>query len=356
MKLIRQIETRILLVATLTGIAASTAACAAPPASEERGVSVAKLKAPRPMMRASASPASQELFGVSEWRIFRGKKDVVLTGYDEDGHAVKGVSVGFYAAENASDATLRARVLDGSAFAARHDYARGRTSLNKELPASTASFLKQALADVVVLRRAFAQTTTAAKASARTLGAGQQCGGDMMAIVSAALQCIQSTGGTNVDANAVAQCIAAAQSAASVGSACQGTGSIPFDPTQGGDPWGTGGGDPWGGGAGGDPYGGGAGGSDPWGGGAGGSDPWGGGAGGDPYGGGAGGSDPWGGGGGMPTGGWCNDPFGDGAACPSCSGGAGGGDIYSNPANGDVGGDMGGWGGGMGQDCFGAGY
>jgi hypothetical protein len=349
MKLIRQIETKVLLAATLTGIVVSSVACSAPTEVEQKGVTVAKLKAPRPMMKANASPASRKALGVNEWRIFRGTNDVVLTGYDEDGHAVKGLSVGFHAA--ASDATLRARVLDGSAFAARHDYARGRTSLNKTMPSATSGFLRQALSDIAALRSSFAKTTTSSKSKARTLGVGEQCGADMMSILTSALQCIQSSGGT--DQNAIAQCIAAAQSAAGVGSACQGTGTIPFDPTQGGavDPYGTGAGtgvdpnDPSGCACG-DPYGTGAGG-----------DPYGTGMGGDPSGSGMG--DPWGGG--APTGDWCNDPFGDGASCPSCSGGAGGdygGDIYTNPANGDVGGfgDYGSGAGDYGSDCFGDGY
>ncbi len=370
---VHALEKKALLLATLTLVAASSAACAAPSsAPEEKGVSKAKLLAPRPMMKATASPTSRSTLGVAEWRIFRGRNDVVLTGYDEDGQAVKGVSVGFHAASDTNEATLRARFLDGSMFAARHEYAQSRTLASAAMPAPTASFLQQALSDIAVLRRAVARTTQTGT-SPSTFGTTPQCGADMMSILSNALQCIQNGGGASANSTAVSQCIAAAQSASGVGTNCQVTGTTPFDPTQGFDPWGTG---AWG-----DPMGqsgtcgqpipngqGGAtpcGGADPWGGGGMGADPygqdgWGGGMGADPY-----GQGGWGGG--MPSGDWCSDPFGDGSACPSCGMGGGmggdpygqggwgggmGGDICTNPMNGDVGyqGDFGGGGG------FGAGW
>ena len=396
MKNTQLLSTKFILLATLTVAAASSAACTAQqPLPEEKGVSKAKLLAPRPMMKATASPASRAALGVHEWRIYRGRNDVVLTGYDEDGEPVKGVSVGFHASDT-DEATLRTRVLDGNMFAARHEYARGRTLMSAQIPAATSSFLRQALSDIAVLRKVVARTARDGAASPRNFGTSPQCGADMMAIVSSALQCVQNNGGS-ANANAIAQCVLAAQSAAGVGTACQATGTTPFDPTQGADPWGAGGMDPMGqagscgdpadpygqGGAGmpcggadpsdpygqgGDPYG------DPYGQGG---DPYG--QGGDPYGQGGNpygdpygqGGDPYGQGGmgdpygqggnpyegwgenGMPNGDWCSDPFGDGAACPSCGGTGGenggmGADIHANPMNGDVGyeGDFGGGGGG----------
>ena len=353
MKINRRIETPFLLIATLTIAAASSVACAPQPVPEEKGVSKAKLLAPRPMMKASASPASRDGLGVFEWRIYRGRNDVVLTGYDDDGKPVKGVSVGFHAASDTSEATLRTRVLDGSMFAARHEYTRSRTVESGRMPDATGSFLRQALSDIAVLRQSVARSAQSGATSGRTFGTTPQCGADMMAIISSALVCIQNGGGS-ANPGAVQQCIAAAQSASNTGAACQVTGTTPFDPTQGADPWGAGGwgdpmgqagacgqtADPWGQGGAGlpcggeDPYGQGGMGADPWGGG--GQDPYGQGGMGDPY-----GQDGWGGG--MPTGDWCSDPFGDGA-CASCGGAGGMGDIYANPMNGDVGyeGDFGG--------------
>ena len=363
MKTSKLFSTRFLLLATLTVAAASSAACAPQPAPEERGVTKAKLLAPRPMMKATASPSSQATLGVHEWRIYRGRHDVFLTGYDEDGKPVKGLSVGFHASADTSEATLRTRILDGSMFAARHDYAQGRTVARAQLSDDSASFVRQALADIAVLRHVVAQTTQNGATSKRSFGTTPQCGADMMAILSNALQCVQASGGA-ANPTAITQCLAAAQSAAGVGSACQVTGTTPFDPTQGADPWGSDpygqagqdgmGGDPYGQagdpyGQGGDPYGQGG---DPYGqGGNPGGDPYG--QGGDPYG--QSGNpygDPYGQGdpngdwgGGLPNGDWCNDPFGDGA-CPSCGGmdGMGNsngmgdwGDIGADPMNGDVG-------------------
>ena len=353
MKNTQLLSTKFILLATLTVAAASSAACTAQqPLPEEKGVSKAKLLAPRPMMKATASPASRAALGVHEWRIYRGRNDVVLTGYDEDGEPVKGVSVGFHASDT-DEATLRTRVLDGNMFAARHEYARGRTLMSAQIPAATSSFLRQALSDIAVLQKVVARTARDGAASPRNFGTSPQCGADMMAIVSNALQCIQNNGGS-ANANAIAQCVLAAQSAADVGTACQATGTTPFDPTQGADPWGAGGMDPMGqaGSCGdpADPYGqggagmpcGGADPSDPYGQGGDpyGQDPYG--QGGDPYGQGGNPDDGWGGNG-TPNGDWCSDPFGDGAACPSCGGGMGD-DIYANPMNGDVGyeGDVGG--------------
>jgi len=347
-------------------VAATATGCAAPTAPEQTGSKTEKLLAPKAVLEAHASAATRKAIGVVKWKVYRGKTDYVLTGYDAKGKPVKGVALAFLPGTSKTQSTpvLRGRVLDGSKFAARREYdARGKVSSNKTLATASRTFLQHAILDMGAAATSIYRKTHGGKvpragyfgegfpggpAAPATPpadpatpppppadptgggglpipfppddpfggmgypggdpmggGAGGACGMDMATILMSALQCLMSGGGANVG-----QCMQAAMAGASAGGTCGGAppggGAPPADPG-GGDPYG----DPAGGGAGGDPYG------DPAGGGA------------DPYGTGA------------------ASEAGDYGACMSCPAGGGYDDIGADPMNGDVyGGDMGGDGGG----------
>ena len=44
---------------------------------------------------SAASAETTAKYGITHWKIFRGKQSMVMTGYDAKGTAVKGVTVGF---------------------------------------------------------------------------------------------------------------------------------------------------------------------------------------------------------------------------------------------------------------------
>lgn len=222
MKLSRTFQHLPWIAGVFAACAIASAGCAAPSA-EPQGKTTAKLLAPRPIFKAKASPVSANAYGITEWRLYRGKRDVVMTGYDKNGKPVKGLSIGFHADGKSSAATLRARVLDGSWFAARHTYG-ARSSTNKSVSPATKRFLQIALADLQVVRASIAAKGTK---SNRTLG----CGGDLSGVILQAIQCVMSSGGLNPQA--LQQCIQAAASAAGSGATCTdpNSGQPPYDPT-----------------------------------------------------------------------------------------------------------------------------
>ncbi|MBX3192448.1 MAG: hypothetical protein KF819_35985 [Labilithrix sp.] len=345
------------IVFAALGLAAclTSAACAAPPI-EEKGSRTEKLLAPRAVFRANASPATAKAVGVTEWRIHRGKSDYVLTGYDRDGDAVKGVSLAFLGKTGKKKAALRGRVLDGTRFAMRHEY-QGATSKNGTMSKATKAFLDRAIADMGSLSQGLVTAyhdgsvptfgpgypgpgkggTTPAPVpppspfpsplpTDPTGGMGPACGADMTTAIMAALQCLMTSGGA--DPTALMACVQAAVAASSAGGTCP---SGPMTDPMGGDPYGE---DPYGpmGGPMGGPAGGPVGG--PMGGPAGGpTDPYG-----DPY-----GQDPYGPGGPV-------DQAGGMGTCMSCPPGGGFDDIGADPMNGDV------YGGPGDMGDFGAGY
>lgn len=95
--------------------------CSSAPA-EQVGQSSAKLLAPRAVYRLKASSTTRSQIGVAEWRMYMGKRRVVLTGYDASGHAVQGVSVGAAQATKTSRARLVMHTLDGSHASTSYDF------------------------------------------------------------------------------------------------------------------------------------------------------------------------------------------------------------------------------------------
>ncbi|MCW5837233.1 MAG: hypothetical protein KIS78_32865, partial [Labilithrix sp.] len=303
----------------LGAFVAGSVGCAPVAMPEEKGRTQQKQLAPRAMIATKASASTRSAFGISEWRLFRGKSSVYLTGYDGAGKAVKGVSVAFTGSKKG--ARLRGRIHDGTRYSAYYAYGAKSVSQSPALARGSEAFLKQALSDVGGLRRFVA----GASGARTTLDSG--CAGDLLAILLDAMQCLQAQGNTPAGQQL---CVNAAIAAQQAGQSCQGTGTI--DPTGGA---GSGGSDPFNPPF--DP-------NDPFGGfdpnnpsgnvdpnnPSGNVDP------NDPF----GGFDP-----NNPSGNFDpNDPFGD-QSCASCNGA--GGDIYGDPYNGDIGyyGDNDGWGG-----------
>ena len=212
-------------------IAASLAAitgCSAQPI-EATGSSNSKLLAPKAVYKALASDQTKQTLGISEWRVYRGKTDFILTGYDAAGKAVKGVSVQFGGKTSSSKPTVTARLLDGTRFAAHHEYG-GGSQASDLLKTSSKAFVARAINDMTSLKQQLSwgkKTTTTAPAAPAAPAAGAACSADMTATMASALQCLSGAGVTTGTPNqaAVLQCVQAALSAAATGTSCQNTGT-----------------------------------------------------------------------------------------------------------------------------------
>lgn len=213
---------RILLLGAFV-LAGTSAACGAPEpiAKEKRGTSQSTLSKPKASIRTAASQDTTDKYGITEWRMFRGKKDLFMTGYDADGEAVKGVSLAIGKSADDGEAEITTRVHDGSKFTA----ARNLTTQNltaTDLPAGTADFLKQVLGDLGGLDQLF--NGGGLDAAGVQLPAGAEgCGADITAILNQALSCTSDAGQAKA---AQAACVAAAKKAAESATACQNVGTV----------------------------------------------------------------------------------------------------------------------------------
>ena len=203
--------TRWLFVGALALFTAAGTGCSSPAPMEAKGTSTAKLMAPRAMIRTKSSAQTKAMFGITEWRIYRGKRDVFMTGYDASGKAVKGLSVGFLRGPDGGEPQLRTRIHDGTRTSGRHGLKTGRTRLNRVMSSSSDAFVTQALADAGKIRVLFRAKKTAQPAA--------QCGEDLANIVKRAIECVNK-GGTQ------AMCMAVAQAAASSTASCKNVGTV----------------------------------------------------------------------------------------------------------------------------------
>lgn len=208
---IARFGTRWLFVGALAVFTATGTGCSSPAPMEAKGATKSKLGAPRAMIRTKSSAQTKATFGITEWRIYRGRRDVFMTGYDANGKAVKGLSIGFLRGSNGGEPQLRTRIHDGTRTSGRHGFTTGRTGLNRAVSSSSDAFVTQALADAGKIRILF-RAKKAAQPSA-------QCGEDLASIVKRAIECVNK-GGTQ------AMCLAVAQAAASSTASCKNVGTV----------------------------------------------------------------------------------------------------------------------------------
>jgi hypothetical protein len=221
--------------------------CTAAPAYEPQRTSESKLLAPKALFKARASAVTKKETSVSEWRVFRGKDDFVLTGYDDDGEPVGGTAFRF--AKDGAKNLLEARILDGTSFKASYAFG-ASTSSASTAKTSTQKLFRRAAADMLGIRltlqdlgRGYRGNGAIANpnlglppgipAGVDPFGGvadpfgqlGQMgCGGDLVSMLMGALQCVGGAGGlTGAQSNPmqILQCALASQGAASTMGTCQ---------------------------------------------------------------------------------------------------------------------------------------
>ena len=130
---------------------AGVTACSAAPPAEGTNSTSSKNLAPQASIRSAASSKTTAAYGITTWKIFRGQSNMIMTGYNKKGAAVKGVSLGF--AKGGDGTAMVAKVNDGSKFQAVHSLAAGTNTANAKLTPASQAFVKQAASDATQINK-----------------------------------------------------------------------------------------------------------------------------------------------------------------------------------------------------------
>lgn len=209
------------VIATVITATVAITGCAAPEAPiERRGSSTSRLEKPKATLETPASAATKKQFGIDHWKIFRSNKDLFMTGYDENGKAVKGLTAGFGKSADDSESVVHTKINDGSSFTAVHGLTSNKTLANRAQSDDETEFMKAAFVDA-------SKTNLAFRAAAGD--SSSACGADLSAVLAQSLSCTQGKSKA-----AQAACVAAAKAAAESSTNCQAGGTTTpgasFDP------------------------------------------------------------------------------------------------------------------------------
>jgi hypothetical protein len=171
----------------------ASSACTAPTLKEERGSTTSKYLAPTPLLTVKASSATSATLGIDEWRIFRGRGGVFLTGYSAQNKAVKGLATLYTRDQDGRVDNLLARVSDGSHFAVAHSTLRNETMATRSLPVGSQGLVRRAALDLGLLQAVSEQQVQLATTSIarRRAACRQNVAGTMLK----ALACVDARTG-----------------------------------------------------------------------------------------------------------------------------------------------------------------
>lgn len=164
----------------------SVAGCAAPDMpTEGRGSTSSSLAKPKPTMKVAASKETTAKYGITEWRMFKGKSGVVLTGYDKHGKAVKGVTTGFADSKDTGKPEVVTHINDGSHATLKRSLADDDSASDADIPEESVEFAKQVAGDLGGLQ----QTLTSKATLASIPEAVASCGQTLANLCAYAIQC-----------------------------------------------------------------------------------------------------------------------------------------------------------------------
>jgi hypothetical protein len=164
----------------------SVAGCAAPDMPVEgHGSTTSSLAKPRPTLKAVASKETTAKYGITEWRMYKGKSGVVLTGYDAHGKAVKGVTTGFADSKDTGKPEVVTHINDGSHATLKRSLVAEDSAADANVPAESVEFAKQVAGDLGGLQ----QTLTSQATLASIPEAVATCGQTLANLCAAAIQC-----------------------------------------------------------------------------------------------------------------------------------------------------------------------
>jgi hypothetical protein len=186
------------------------AGCAAPQAPERMASTQSKYLVPDPILSVNASSETKGALGIAEWRSYRGRGGMYLTGYSDRGKAVMGLSTEFVRDGDGNIVDVLTRVNDGEKFAARTRVAASHTVATAPMPASSQKFVQHASRDFSRVRVALDQRIRAATVA----NPGLVCS---RSLIGGVIDPVDLLGRTNVEARL--QAIQAAANASNA--ACQ---------------------------------------------------------------------------------------------------------------------------------------
>jgi hypothetical protein len=188
--------------------------CSAAPANDDEaeGSTSSKLLAPQASLTSAASAETTAKYGITHWKMFRGKQSLVMTGYDANKHAVKGVTIGF-AKSSEGNAHLITQINDGSQFTAVHDFTNVTNLASQALSSDSQGFITSLASDASSIQQQLGGLLGSS--------AGAQCGSDMTSVLTSAMQCMGGSSSTASESS----CINAAMNAANTASSCVNTGA-----------------------------------------------------------------------------------------------------------------------------------
>jgi hypothetical protein len=229
----------------------ATTGCAA--SSENTGETASELRTPIPIFRAVASPDAARELDVHEWRVYRGKHEYVVTGYDPSGRAISGFALGAYGHTASTASHLRMRMLDGSQLKVRPSF-QGPSPVSGEMSAKSSKLVARALSDFSVIEQSTSNADSltvhgTSGAGLHVLGGisiGPACTGVIAKLVQDGMQCgtaviqsAQSSSGSTgssgsssgISATTIAECLKAAGDLLQLDAACtsgsSSTGGLP---------------------------------------------------------------------------------------------------------------------------------
>jgi hypothetical protein len=200
----------------------ASSSCAAPTAGEQTRAMATKYIAPDPILTVQASSETRNTLGIEEWRLFRGKGGVFLSGVDAAGQPVKGLVTSFTRNADGTLGDVFTRVNDGSDFALHHSMRTSARKATRSVPVSSQAFVRRAALDLALLQRIAIAKARAAAAAGTAVNPGAVCRQQLPGVLLQSLQCFNTaTGACSLDAAANASgaaCLGATSSTGISGS------------------------------------------------------------------------------------------------------------------------------------------
>lgn len=162
------------------------AGCAAPEMpAESHGSTTSKLLKPKPTMKAKASKETTAKYGITEWRMYKQRSGVVLTGYDADGKAVKGVTTSFADSKDTGNPEVVTHINDGSHATLKQSLVASDAPADADVPDESVAFAQQVAGDLGGVQQSLAGNEALPTVSDAIV----TCGKTLANLCATAIQC-----------------------------------------------------------------------------------------------------------------------------------------------------------------------
>lgn len=151
---------------------------------ESRGSTTSKLSKPKPTLKAAASKETTAKYGITEWRMYKQRSGVVLTGYDANGKAVKGVTTSFADSKDTGNPEVVTHINDGSHATLKQSLVAADGASDANIPDESVAFAQQVAGDLGGVQQSLSGNDTPSVPEAI-----MTCGKTLANLCAAAIQC-----------------------------------------------------------------------------------------------------------------------------------------------------------------------